>query len=214
MKPIDVTTLQILLDDDLVWRRKEISDLITMAQSGRVGEQRSARRASIPMLYAHWEGYTKNSFTRYFELVSFKRKRFDELSENFTYLSSKSELSSISSSSPEIAIAKLAHVFAKGSVVNTDPMRKHVQTKSNLRWNVLRDLYTIAGISMPTMDLETEINVALCDARNAIAHGESAAPELDAIKQIRDQVFGMLDAIKNSLVTASANETYLKSSPA
>lgn len=214
MRPYDIDKLQYILDDDLTWRRREISDLITIAQTGRVGERRTARRASIPMMYAHWEGYTKNSFVRYFEFVSLKRKKFSDLSSNFMFLSSRKEIGSISSADAEAAIAKFNHVLDKVNLINTDPMRKHVNTRSNLRWDVLTELYAIAGIEQPSIDLETTINVSLCDARNAIAHGESAAPDLDAVRQLRDDVFLMLESVKNSLVTAAANEDFLRRSSA
>lgn len=210
MKAFDVTGLQVMIDEDFTWRKREISDLLGIAQTGTVNERRTARRASIPIMYAHWEGFTKNSFLRYFEFVAFRRKKFSDLTANFLYLASKAEIGTIIKSPQYLAIEKFEAVFVREAKANKDPMRKHVNTRDNLRWAVLKELFTISGITMPNIDYGNLIDIELCDKRNAIAHGESADPSLEQITKLRKELLDLMNTVKNCIITAAANEEYLK----
>ena len=95
MKIFDAGTLQSVLDADLTWRRKDVSALIGLAQIASLSNQQSLIRASIPILYAHWEGFVRNCFVRYFELVAQRRIKFSALTFNFLFLASRSDLSLI-----------------------------------------------------------------------------------------------------------------------
>lgn len=208
MKPTDASALQTILDDDLTWRRKEVSAILSLAKSSGHLERIAISRAALPLIYAHWEGYTKNCFIRYFEFVSLKRSAFSKIKINFLYLASKSELRTIGSGSEKSSIEAFENLFERLTKRNADPMRKHVNTKSNLRWDVLCDLYCIAGIENPLSGDETLINRELCDARNEIAHGQSVNADYDKLVKLRDDVFDRLSRIRNSIVFAATDGTY------
>jgi hypothetical protein len=60
MKIRSVLELSEALDEASAWRKKELSTLrILIATRGRAHEQAALRRAAVPILYAHWEGFAK-----------------------------------------------------------------------------------------------------------------------------------------------------------
>src|SRR6266436_545162 len=84
---------------DLIWRRKELTALRFLSSKARQpDEQRSLLRASVPLLYAHWEGYIKRSSAVYLEFVAWQRLRNNELSAHFLALSARAKLRAVQSS--------------------------------------------------------------------------------------------------------------------
>ena len=55
--------LENLLDEDLGWRKVEISDLLFLAKET---QKEVVLKSVILLLYAHWEGYIKKSSTSFY----------------------------------------------------------------------------------------------------------------------------------------------------
>lgn len=73
--------------EDLVWRRRELSDMRALVQqTGAPLRTRVLIRAAVAMLYAHWEGFVKKSGSYYLEFVSSHRLPYKNLSANFVGL--------------------------------------------------------------------------------------------------------------------------------
>lgn len=56
-----------LLDEDLAWRKVEISELLLLAKES---EKETIFKSLILLLYAHWEGYIKKSSKLYIKYIS------------------------------------------------------------------------------------------------------------------------------------------------
>jgi MAE_28990/MAE_18760-like HEPN len=57
--------LQDFLDAELSWRVKEISTLKAAIKSSAFISEQTLVRASVALLYAHWEGFIKSAATGY-----------------------------------------------------------------------------------------------------------------------------------------------------
>ena len=53
------------LDNDLAWRKKELTTINFMVSRSREHERGILLRAAICVLYAHWEGFIRNAATSY-----------------------------------------------------------------------------------------------------------------------------------------------------
>ena len=53
------------LDRQLSWRKKELTALKFWVENGEENVRNTIIRASLCLLYAHWEGFIKEAATRY-----------------------------------------------------------------------------------------------------------------------------------------------------
>jgi hypothetical protein len=209
MKAIGPSDLQSALDSDLVWRRKEISDLVAAAKTSETHATTSILRASVPLLYAHWEGFGKECFTRYLEFVSYRRIKFKNLHPAFLYMASYPSLSRVGNVGVKEGLEAIHGFISKSESTNKDHFRKRISTQSNLRADVLESLLLLCGLNAIDMKIHADfINKELCDARNEIAHGGGAAPSLEAFLRRRDRTFGLMSQLQTIVVNAAASGSY------
>jgi hypothetical protein len=209
VKAYDGPSLQTYLDTDLTWRRKEISSLIGLAQISSPVERVALIRASIPLLYAHWEGFVRNCFLAYFELVAMRKMAFDQLSQNFLYLASKSDFPKLASGNDFTSFEAFLDHMKRPQSKNKDPFRRHVNTKSNLRSDVLQALFLIAGMDYKFSEDSIFIDKEICDSRNEIAHGAGGSPELEVLIKRRDAAFALMIAVQAEIVNSVLQKLYL-----
>ena len=79
-----VAELQNSLDDNLSWRRIELAAMTTEIErrertSPGSPLARALARSGIALLYAHWEGYTKDACQHYVDFVTMGRLKYGEL---------------------------------------------------------------------------------------------------------------------------------------
>jgi hypothetical protein len=203
------TDLQSAIYDDLVWRRREMSPLITLIQSVGYVDQRAVVRASVPLLYAHWEGVSKYSAQRYLEFVSFRRLKYKDLKPAFLLLASVGTISEIAKSCPKEAVVLLDLLRDREKAVNKASFRRKINTSSNLRFETLVDILCACGLDPTSFkDERSFINDELCDPRNEIAHGVGGAPPSDLIIKRRDRAFLLMAKLETLFVNAAVNEDY------
>ena len=94
MKIRTVEELNQALSDDLIWRKKELSEVKSLIEVTSVSPQRhdALIRSGICILYAHWEGFVKFAANSYLEYVRTKKLLYRELSSNFLALAMKEKL--------------------------------------------------------------------------------------------------------------------------
>jgi hypothetical protein len=205
--PLD---LHSALDDDIVWRRREITTLVTIIKAADALSKNVLIRSAIPLLYAHWEGFGKNCGIRYLEHVSYKAKRFRELKPSFIYLSVLPSLKEMANGTPDGAIKLLKKLYDRLDDKNKDHFRKRVGTKSNLRFDVLSDMLAMCGISSsPFQEYESFIDKELCDPRNEIAHGVGGSPSLEVFLKRRNRAFELMMHLQTEIVNSASLQTYL-----
>ncbi len=86
--------LQQKVDDDLLWRRRELFNLRTAIEDSEKNKQRQTAllRAGVAVLYAHWEGFVKRAGSYYLEFVSNQRARAIDLTPNFVAIKFKARI--------------------------------------------------------------------------------------------------------------------------
>lgn len=209
MKPITPSDLQEILDTELVWRRRELTAIITTLRSSDSATKRALLRAAVPLLYAHWEGFGRLCFQRYLEHVSYKNIKYKDLHPAFFYLRAIGSLQEIGKSPAKVAVSLLPALVDMRDNVNRQHFRKMVDTKSNLRFSVLEQLCALTGIDISRfIGDESFIDRELCDSRNAIAHGDSAAPTEDVFIGRRDRAFTLMTNLQTELINAALLRSY------
>lgn len=203
------TTDQLIdkIAQDLVWRRKELTDLRALVQEFRNDTLRSRVliRAAVALLYAHWEGFVKTSSSYYLEYVASHRLPYGRLAANFVGLTLKSKFYELGASEKISAGNVLAEFFCTALDRQSNvPYKDGVNTKSNLSSKVLIDILDALGLA--TSQFSTRLNFIdtnLVNPRNHIAHGESLGMSIDDYLGLHEDVIALIETYRTEVENAS-----------
>ncbi len=206
--PYSYNQLIYLIGNDYAWRRKELKLIKDQIPSKSSPKQNAALRFSVPILYAHWEGFVKKSCELYLEFVAKKYLKHNELKPQFVALSLSKKLGDLD----------IKHIEQKTKIVefliseidkNSNMQTKNViQTKSNLRYSVLEEILFIIGIDESKFSHKRSLINDLVDARNHIAHGDYLRVEYDAYHLMHDDVQILMEQLKTEIENTATLEEY------
>ncbi len=164
------------------------------------------------MLYAHWEGYVKEACQAYVDFVVRKKLLVSELNDGLLKVVLH-HLNRRTLSGDEAASATLMMAIRTSGVVRaTIPKDVIVDTKSNLRAAVLKDILDCIGFSDGKFSTKQNlIDKTLCDARNNIAHGKDFFPNPKEFDSLHDEVMEMLDDIRDLILQHAREKKYRRS---
>lgn len=224
-----ISQLESYLEDDLAWRKKEISSLTLIAENN---DNPVLLKSAILLLYAHWEGYVKKSSKTYLKYIAELKHSVGSLTENFKAVALKSiifqciENSESLSLHNELAImnkmGKLDSMRFKLDIdVDNDLQKCVIDTKHNLSPKIFKNIISIIGLNYKTQfeSKEGHINKHLLANRNLIGHGgkyqdkeeDEFILNIKEIKKLRDIVFIIIDNLKDEIIEYASKQYYLLS---
>jgi hypothetical protein len=215
------------LDDDLSWRKKEVSELFLLAKDNI--DKETLQKSLILLLYAHWEGYIKKSSKLYIKYISEKKIKINQLSNNFTAIVLKSQISKCIDESKNLTLENELTFMSsfikkqeKKFKVNIDPdndfEKTIIDTQSNLKPKVFKTIIKILGLSYKSA-IETRehyINSHLLANRNCIGHGspfdedsqDDFSLNIDDIEKLKKIIFSIIDNFRDELLDYVDGELY------
>jgi hypothetical protein len=162
-------------DSDLIWRRKELSDMKAAIERADAASKSVLLRALITMCYAHWEGYVRVCANAYFDHLAVRNLKYSELERQIYVNSFLVRLDAMNKTRLGIeARCQLVNDILDGmgsrfGYINPDL----IDTRSNLSADVIRDVCAICGVDGTHFeDKRPFIDVIVLKRRNAIAHGQ------------------------------------------
>lgn len=221
--------LEDLIIEDWTWRKKEISDLILIAEQA---EGIVILKSIILLLYAHWEGYIKKSSRVYLKYITNNKIKVCDLTENFKAialkgisketLNAKETLSLINelklikrySEISDFTIDKLINID-----LSVEKDKSIVDTQDNLNPTVFKNILAIIGLKYNN---QYEIRKAHLDNellayRNSIGHGNKRLSkdsdfnlQLFAIKKLRDVMYSIIENFRDEIIYYSKEKYFLK----
>lgn len=202
--------LQDNLDKDLAWRLKEVADLTLAIKSSPSAHQRTLIRAGVPLLYAHWEGFIKNSSLSYIQFVSDQGLRLDQLSSCFIVFGAKKHLSALTQSKKsKINIEAVNFFTSQLNSSTTLSMSSAVNTESNLSSSVFDNIAISIGINTDRYSSRYNlIDESLLKKRNEIAHGEYLDLRAEEYRSLVDEVILLMRWYKTDIENAVALGSY------
>ena len=78
--------LESSVERDLLWRKREISHIYLQIQAAEGDIQIALLRAALVMLYAHWEGFIKNTTEQYINFINRQGLVCKRIKYNFAIL--------------------------------------------------------------------------------------------------------------------------------
>lgn len=210
-----IEQFQDYIDSEMAWRIKEIAYLTSAIGSAKSLSQRTIIRASIPLLYAHWEGFIKNSSSKYIEYISTLKLKYSDLEECLIVLGMRKYLKEINQTNKhDILSSSLTFILESQSLNANLKFDSAINTESNLKSHVFDNIAKSIGISISMFESKYNfIDESLLKRRNCIAHGEYLDVNVDEWRQISKETLLLMRNFKDAISNKASTKKYLKSVP-
>jgi len=198
------------LYNELSWRKHELSILKNSIPEIISKKQQAFLRMSIPILYAHWEGYVSNSSIYYLKYIKSKRLKHSELKEQFITLSLRSKLNLIEAKNIEKQTEIVNYLLNNLNERSNIPTKNIINTKSNLNYKVFKEILFIIGLDSGLFKKYESVINDLITLRNYIAHGEDKTVDKKTFNEFHFEIIALMDFFKEKLETFASNENFRK----
>jgi len=208
-KPYTEAALSEIFDLDLIWRRKELSDIKAAIKAADAASKSALLRAVVAMAYAHWEGYVKTCASNYFEYLTLRKKSFADYERQIYVNTMLVRLDSLSQSRMGMtARCQLINDILDGTSKRFTYVHPGlIDTKANLNTDVIRDICLVCGVDSAHFESKRAfIDLILLRRRNAIAHGQQVFVYEDEIESLIADVLALMAFFRNLL----ENKVYLR----
>jgi len=214
MKIRSINELQDFIDDDLGWRKKELTALMSNIRSARSFAKVTAIRSGITLLYAHWEGTVKNIATYYLCFVACQKFPYKQLKRNFLALSAKEEVRLFDDTNKATLHNKILNsLFEKNEQKSDIPYENIIKTSGNLKSEIFKEIMTTIGLDYSQYESSfTLVDEVLLNMRNHIAHGEKLEVlSLDEkrFEEMYKKIIWLIDAFAIQVSNAASTKQYL-----
>lgn len=209
-----LTQLQEILDKEMSWRIKEISDFRLIAKT-QTTRSPTFIRAGVALVYAHWEGFIKSASEHYLNFVDNQGHVYRDLKTCFMVFGLKGRLALLSDSrKAKPNIEALDFVFSEMDKPAKMTMSSAIDTESNLTSKVFTNI--AASIDISISSYETKFNLideSLVKRRNKVAHGEYLDLSSTDFIALADEVLQMMRNYKTDIENAATLEHYKRPTP-
>lgn len=201
--------LRVAVTDCLDRRRTALTETerVVAALRGNVLQPRACAMA-VPMLYAVWEGYTKEVLQLYIELLEKRSLPQQDLKPDMLAYAWSGSFRKLTGNLTHARKVELIERFL-GSLHDTlrfEKAEREVDTKSNLFFDVLESLAACLCLDVSRMKAHEKKLDALVNRRNSIAHGgrDQKLSEADVAeyKHLVLALIGDLESVVLDAVTA------------
>ncbi len=209
-----VINLQECLDRDFAWRVKEIDGLKTLLRMPGDTNQSLLIRATLPLVYAHWEGFVKRASVSYLAFVKNQRLVYRDLSDCFMAIGAKNVLNELTLSNKMLLNLSVVDFFINklDDRVSFHP-KKAINTESNLSSTVFDNIANSIGIDTSHYQAYYKlIDESLLHRRNRIAHGDYLDVNASQLRQLADEVLDLIRKFKTDIETAASLKQYMRTS--
>ena len=196
------------ITEEFAWRRKELKIIKDQIPTKNNPIQNAALRFSIPILYAHWEGYAKIACESYLQFIAVQHIEHEFLQPQFIALSlskkiGKLEVKDIRERTNSIKL--LIELLSKRSNIQT---KNVIQTKSNLRYSVFEEIIFILNLNESLFIGYKSLIDDLVDIRNTIAHGNNLRVDYKTYITMHSDVQILMETLKNEIENTAIQQHY------
>lgn len=216
-----------ILLEDLAWRKKEISEMYLIA-SDKGNEV--LLKSLILILYAHWEGYIKQSSKLYIKYICEEKVHLCDLTFNFKAIVLKLNISNVINSKENFTLSnevkfmeKYEKMQEKRFKVNIDINNEFdksiINTHDNLNPKVFKNILNILGLKYldSFASRQKYIDMHLLGNRNAIGHGSKFDTEnqddfelsIEDIGKLKQFIIEVIDFYTVMMLDYIGSEYYL-----
>jgi hypothetical protein len=174
---------------------------------------RALARSCAAIIYAHWEGFTKEACQAYVDFVVKRRLKLSHLNDGLL----KTSLMGLAKrlmAGDELGIEALLDAVRRPDEARARfPKNTMVDTKSNLRYAVFCEIFAAVGFEIQEFATKANfIDRSLCDVRNTVAHGRELFPDPADIRILHSEVMQMMESVRDTILAAVRDQGYRVSS--
>lgn len=195
---------------DFSWRRKELTLVKNKIPKEKNSLQSAMIRATIPLLYAHWEGFVKVTMSYYLEFVSNKYLKNSELKTSFIALSLQNKLGDLNNSTFINRTKIIDFIFNDIEKQSKIPKKNIINTKSNLKFDVLQEILFILDLEDNHIESQKDLINDLVNERNFIAHGEHSLIDFETFENFYNDTIALMEYIRTIIENNAIQEKYKK----
>ena len=201
------------LDAELAWRLQEIA-AVRQSIRGAPGTaaENASLRAAIPLLYAHWEGFVKQSAIMYADLITSQGLTYSQIKPCFRGLEAHSYIKSLDQivrrlfATSEI-VERLDQISSDTAVL---PLESYIGQVGNLNYDMFDQIARFLGVDTSTyLAKKNLIDVTLLKRRNTIAHGSYIPVDRIGYEDLGGEITVLMRQFKDDLQNAAVLKTYL-----
>jgi hypothetical protein len=208
-KPYTEQDLSDIFDEDLIWRRRELSDMKAAVKQADYAAKPVLLRAIITMSYAHWEGYVRVCANRYFQFLAIRSKTYKDLERQVYVNTFLVRLDTLHQgrTSLESRCQLVNDILDRTGKTFREVNPKLIDTKSNLSADVIKEICMICSIDASYFDSKRIfIDQLVLKRRNAIAHGQQEFIQESEIDGLITDILALMHHFRTLL----ENKVYLK----
>ncbi len=213
-KPRTLDQLLGTLDQDIVWRKRELLSIKQLIDSSAIDELKTKTllRAAVALLYAHWEGFVKSSATSYLEFVAEQGLRYDELSTNFLAIAMNAKLEEAGATNkPSLQNEVVDFFLNRLSERSNIQCENAIKTGSNLNSKNLRAIADRVGVDYSRYSSkEKMLDETLLHSRNTIAHGKYLQIDVKTYGDLHHDVINLMELMKGQIENAAILKSYVR----
>lgn len=215
MKIATPAQLATRVERSLAWRKKELTQLKFIADSASAANANVLRRSGITLIYAHWEGFVKDSSVYYLKYLTAEPLEVGKLKSCFVAVALMNEIRGSGLTRKISAHSRLVDLIRS---LETPPptmrrltFRQVISTRSNLKGDVLREITATLGIDYAGFELkEKPVIDRLVTLRNSIAHGGGRPVSEDEYNQMHSEIIALMDHYKDLIQDAAYRNLHLR----
>jgi len=207
----NIDSVKTELTEEILWRYKELKNIKrlynanltkqifqvgngTITKTKNTSESKYILRSSIPLIYAHWEGFFKKS-------IKLLHQELDLLSTDYNKLDNT-----------------LLSILTKDKDINKYKKDKFkfieisINTESNLSWKVLEKFSIRYNFNLKRFEKYKTTIEQVLKARNGISHGENAYhfDDFSKINEYINVITKLMIVTKNSVINCLKYKNYYK----
>ena len=135
-----------------------------------------------------------------------------ELKPNFIALAIKKKLNEASQSNKISACSEVVEFFFdKLSDKSNIPTGKAIKTRSNLSYEVFKEIVDTVGFDFSFYEMKRNIiNEKLLKRRNEIAHGQNITFDISEFEYLLGEIRALMDYFKNQIDNSVSLKSYKK----
>lgn len=188
------------------WRDGDFAKL--KVNSSKVDEPLWCRMC-IPMIYAHWEGFVTSSLKIMIDHLNGLELSSEKIPAQLVVVGLGDAYRTLSGKQSFEQRVEFTNKF-RDLLKATIKFRSKIDTKSNLKSNVLKELCQMFGFDYEKFNGIVGDIDRLVHIRNSIAHGENAVnPDMNNVKKYIESVTQAMDIFIGEINKFLMNEDYL-----